>query len=101
MNTTHPARILAVTLIAGSALFGLAPAASADETSGPSKASDRTQTSQQAPKTAAPPANAPKWLKRVVKQINKFVEKHQGPIPYQPWKPGDGGNIVCRLQGKC
>lgn len=97
MKTSRPTRTVAATLIAGSALFGLAPIANADETSGPKN--PNTQTSQER-KMPAPPANASKWVKRVVKQVNKFMDENRGPFTAPKYEPGKT-TIVCRLQGKC
>lgn len=103
MRNYRPTRIVAATLITGSALFGLAPAASADETSGPSKPADRTRTSQQAPNFPSPPANAPKFVKRFVKQVNKFFEQNRGPVNVPRWEPGNPNNptVICHVFGRC
>lgn len=84
-------RFIAATLIAGSALFGLSPVASADESVGPK---DRTSSSQQAPKMPEPPANAPKFVKRIIKQVNKAFDRNRGPIPDRR-----NSNVVCSVFG--
>ena len=93
----HTTRTIAATLIAGSALFGLSPVASADETPGPKH---RTHTSQESRKMPDPPASAPRWVKRVVKQVNKFFDQNRGPVRGHQPAPGKPPNVACSVFGK-
>ena len=107
-------RFIAATLIAGSALFGLSPIASADpsskdQTSSRTSDAPQVQSHRQAPPTPRagtsrkmpePPANAPKWFKRIAKRVNSFFDRNRGPISAPPYEPGKT-NIVCRLQRTC
>lgn len=111
----HATRTIAATLIAASALFGLSPTAGAepsakDQTSSQTADSPKPAT-KKAPAPAsrvgsttatAParefPAGTPRWVKRIVKRIDRFVQSR--PSPTRPYEPGQT-NIVCRLQGTC
>ena len=119
MKNSAPARIVAATLITGATLLGLAPVAAADEGADKGKVTHSNEAAKPAtkapsklappkinlPKPPAPfpkrdqklpvmpefPSTAPKWLKNLRSDINKFVRDH--PAPGVRWVDKDGNPV--------
>ena len=89
-NQTKPQK---PTSTAGQKQASLSPSAATQ------KSPSASQASQGKP-MPEPPASAPRWLKRIVKRVNRFIERHPGPFPSGPYEPGKT-NIGCRLSGTC